>query len=68
MKRLIIKTMITIRRTKRNPLKPIKRLAKDVAVASTLEVVVHHKAPQVSVFVDVAATHGLYTLIRLLEF
>lgn len=68
MKRLVVKTIVTIRRTKRNPLKPIKRLAKDIAVASTLEVVVHHKAPQVSIFVDVVATHGLYTLIRLLEF
>lgn len=68
MKRLVIKAIVTIRRTKRNPLKPIKRLAKDVAVATTLDVFVHHKAPQASVVVDVVATHGLYTLIKLLEF
>lgn len=68
MKRLVIKTYVSIRRTKRNPLKPIKRIAKDVAVASALEVFMHHKAPQVSIVFDVVATHGLSTVIRLLEF
>lgn len=68
MKRLVIKTVVTIRRTKRNPLKPIKRIAKDVAVASALEIFMHHKAPQVSIVLDVVATHGLSTVIRLLEF
>lgn len=68
MKKLVIKTYVSIRRTKRNPLKPIKRIAKDVAVASALEVVIHHKAPQASIVFDVVATHGLSTVIRLLEF
>ena len=68
MKRLVIKTYISVRRTKRNPLKPIKRIAKDVAVASALEVFIHHKVPQVSIVFDVVATHGLSTVIRLLEF
>lgn len=68
MKKLVIRAYIFTRRTKRNPLKPIKRIAKDVAVASALEVIVHHKLPQATVIIDVVATHGLYTCIRLLEF
>lgn len=64
----MIRAYIISRRTKRNPLKPIKRLAKDVAVASALEVIVHHKLPQASVVIDVVATHGLYACIHLLEF
>lgn len=68
MKRIVIRAYVLTRRTKRNPLKPIKRIAKDVAVASALEVFVHHKTPQLSIILDVCATHGLYTVIRLLEF
>jgi hypothetical protein len=68
MKKLVFRAYIFSRRTKRNPLKPIKKIAKDVAVASALEVIVHHKLPQASVVIDVVATHGLYTCIRLLEF
>lgn len=68
MKKIIFRAYIITRRTKRNPLRPFRRLAKDVAVASALEVFVHHKAPQASIIIDVVATHGLYTCIRLLEF
>jgi hypothetical protein len=68
MKKIVLRAYVFSRRTKRNPLKPIKKIAKDVAVASALEVIVHHKLPQASVVIDVVATHGLYTCIRLLEF
>jgi hypothetical protein len=68
MRKIVLRVYIITRRTKRNPLKPIRKLAKDVAVASALEVFVHHKLPQASVVLDVVATHGLYTCIRLLEF
>lgn len=68
MKRLILRAYIITRRTKRNPVKPIKKIAKDVAVVSTLDVLIHHKAPQFADVVDVVAAHGLQLCIRLLEF
>ena len=68
MKRLILRAYIISRRARRNPVKPIKNIAKDVAVVSTLDVLVHHKAPHLSDVVDVVAAHGIQLCIRLLEF
>lgn len=65
-RKVIFRAVMYSHRIRRNPVKPIKKLASDVAVATALEVFVHHKAPQISLVIDVTAAHSLTTCIKIL--
>lgn len=64
-RKFIFRAVRITRQIKKNPIKPIKKLANDVAVASALEVLVHHKIPQASLVIDVTAAYGITTCIKL---
>ncbi len=65
MRRLVFRAVRLTRKVKRDPIKPIRKIANDVAVASALEVLVHHKAPQITLVIDVTAAYGISTCIKL---
>lgn len=62
-KRLIIKSIIITR--KKAP-KFVKKIAKNVALSSAVEVFFHHKAPEGSVVIDVTIIESVESFFRFL--